>query len=315
MKDWNAKNYLRDVLGNYMATLGQKDSRVVVVNADLMGTCRNRTFVETFPERSFNVGIAEQNLIGFASGLAHEGFKPFAFSMAQFISMRACEQVRTDVAYGNLDVKLITTYAGLSGGISGATHWTIEDIGILTAMPNMVVMEPCDPIQAEKMLDATLADSRPTYIRSTIEPVPSIYDEDYSFEIGKASIVMDGDDGAFLCSGVTVKYAAEAAKRIAEVCGKAVRVVDMHTIKPLDRQAVLEAAETGVLVVAQDHNVIGGLGYHVAAVLAQEGLRVRFRNLGVPDEYAPMAHAPYLYRKYGYDADGLFNTMMDLIGE
>ena len=315
MADWNAKNHLRDVFGNYMVTLGKKDPRVTVVNADLMGTCRNRSFVEAFPERSFNVGIAEQNLISFASGLAHEGMKPYAFSMAQFIAMRACEQVRTDVAYGNLDVKLITTYAGVSGGISGATHWSIEDIGILTAMPNMVVMEPCDPIQAEKMLVATLADSRPTYIRSTIEPVPSIYGEDCPFEIGRANLVMDGRDGAFICSGITVKYAAEAARQIADVCGKHIRVVDMHTIKPLDTQAVLDAAETGAIVVAQDHNVIGGLGYHVAAVLAQAGICVKFRNLGVPDEFAPMAHAPYLYHRYGYDAEGLFHTMMGLIGK
>ena len=144
------KSILRNVMGNYMLALGKKSKKVVVVNADLMGTCRNKSFVEAFPERSFNVGIAEQNLVSFAAGLAHEGFVPYAFSMAQFVSMRACEQVRTDVAYGNLPVRLVTTYAGVSGGISGATHWAVEDCAILSAMPNMTVLEPSDAMRCRQ---------------------------------------------------------------------------------------------------------------------------------------------------------------------
>lgn len=306
--------FLRNVLGEYMLDIGKVDKKVVVVNADLMGTCRNRTFVETYPQRSFNVGIAEQNMISFSAGLAHEGFKAYCFSMAPFITMRACEQCRTDVAYGNLNVRMISTYAGVSGGISGATHWGIEDIAIMRSMPNMVVMEPCDPIQAKKMLDASLLHNGPIYIRSSVEPVPSIYSSQYDFEIGKASVVADGNDGAFICSGITVKYALEAAERINRHCGKSVRVVDMHTIKPIDRDAVISAAATRNVVVAQDHNKIGGLGSAVAEILAEEALSIKFINVGIPDNFIAMAHAPFLYKKFGLNSDGLYEQMIKLIG-
>lgn len=306
--------YLRNVIGEYMVTLGRKDPRVTVVNSDLMGTCRNRTFVEKFPERSFNVGIAEQNMVSFSAGLAHEGFQVYAFSMAPFIAMRACEQCRTDVAYANASVRLMATYAGVSGGISGATHWAVEDCAIMCGMAGMTVMEPCDEIQAKKMLDATLEHTGPIYIRSSVEPVTSVYDDSYEFQIGKASVPLAGNDGAFICGGITVKYALEAANRIREQTGKAIRVVDMHTIKPIDRAAVRSAAETGRIVVAQDHSVIGGLGSAVASVLVEEGIAVKYANVGIPDCFRAMAHAPYLYHEFGFDADGLEAKMLQLLG-
>ena len=306
--------YLRNVIGEYMVTLGQKENRVVIVNSDLMGTCRNGTFVEKFPERSFNVGIAEQNMVSFSAGLAHEGFRVYAFSMAPFISMRACEQCRTDVAYANANVCLLAPYAGVSGGISGATHWAVEDCAIMCSMAGMTVMEPCDEIQAKKMLDATLEHTGPIYIRSSVEPVTSVYDDSYEFQIGKASVPLAGNDGAFICGGITVKYALEAAKRIRENTGKAIRVVDMHTIKPIDRAAVCAAAETGCIVVAQDHSVIGGLGSAVASVLVEEGIAVKYANVGIPDRFRAMAHAPYLYHEFGFDADGLESKMLQLLG-
>ncbi|WP_461811339.1 transketolase family protein [Faecalimonas sp.] len=313
MVDLSQKNFLRDVIGEYMIELGKKDSRVTVVNADLMGTCRNRTFKDMFPERCFNVGIAEQNMISFSAGLAQEGFIPFAFSMAPFISMRACEQCRTDVAYGNLNVRLIATYAGVSGGISGATHWSIEDCAIMGAMPNMAVLEPADPVQAKRMLDASLKYKGPIYIRSSVEPVPNIYDETYSYEIGKASTVLEGNDGTIICSGIVVKYAIEASKTIYQKTGKRIKVVDMHTIKPIDRNIVIESESTGIIIVAQDHNMIGGLGQQVALIIAEEGLHVRFKNIGVKDEFTAMAHAPYLYHKYGYDKEGLENAILEFL--
>ena len=313
MVDLSQKNFLRDVIGEYMVELGRENSRVTVVNADLMGTCRNRTFNDKFPNRCFNVGIAEQNMVSFSAGLAQEGFIPFAFSMAPFISMRACEQCRTDIAYGNLNVRLIATYAGVSGGISGATHWSIEDCAIMSAIPNMVVLEPSDPVQAKRMLDASLEYNGPIYMRSSVEPVPNIYDETYSYELGKASIVMDGNDGTIICSGIVVKYAIEAAMIIYQKIGKRIKVVDMHTIKPIDRKAIIESASTGNIIVAQDHNVIGGLGQQVASIIAEEGLQVRFKNIGIRDEFTAMAHAPYLYHKYGYDKEGLVNTLLSLI--
>lgn len=313
--DFNEKYFLRDIMGAYMLNIGKQNEHIVIVNADLSGTCRNKTFVENFPERSFNVGIAEQNMISFAAGLAHEGLIPYAFSMAPFICMRACEQCRTDIAYANLNVRLMGTYAGLSGGISGATHWSVEDCAIMGSMANMIVLEPCDPIQAKKMLESTLRYNGPIYIRSTVEPVISIYDDSYKYEIGKASVVREGFDGAYIVSGITVKYALEAALRIKNKIGKDIQVIDMHTIKPIDRKAVVEAAKTGNLVVAQDHNKIGGLGYYVAIILAEEKISTNFINLGVEDKFEAMAHAPYLYNKFGYDADGLEKAMINLINK
>lgn len=306
------KSFVRNVIGTYLKELGEKNRKVAVVNADLMGTCRTTDFVKTFPERSFNVGIAEQNMISFAAGLAHEGFIPFAFSMAPFISMRACEQCRTDVAYANANVRLVATYAGCSGGISGATHWGIEDCAILSAMPGMTVVELSDGIQARKLLDASLNYEGPLYIRSSVEAVRDIYNEDYAFEIGKASVVRDGADGTFICAGVTVQYALDAAEIIEEKIGKHIRVVDMHTIKPIDKEAVLDAARTGRIVVAQDHSIIGGLGYAVAAVLAENGIAPQFKILGITDKFVEMGHAPYLYRMFGFDTEGLVQTMLDM---
>ncbi len=309
------KSFLRDVLGEHMRELGQKNSRVVVVNADLMGTCRNKSFVDKFPSRSFNTGIAEQNLISFAAGLAHEGFIPYAFSMAPFISMRACEQCRTDVAYAKLNVRMVATYAGCSGGISGATHWAVEDCAIMTAIPGITVLEPCDAIQAAKMLDATLEYNGPVYIRSGVEAVTNIYDASYEYRIGKATIAKDGDDGAIIASGVVIQYALEASDSIEQKTGKRVRVIDMHTIKPIDREAVISAAETGNVIVAQDHNVIGGLGYAAAAVIAQAGIAVHLKILGVNDKFVSMAHAQFLYHEFGYDSCGIEKTMCAMLSE
>ena len=300
-------------MGNHMIELGKKDNSVVLVNADLMGTCRNKTFVDEFPSRSFNVGIAEQNLVSFSAGLAHEGYKVFAFSMSQFISMRACESVRTDVAYGNLPVTFVTTYAGVSGGISGATHWAIEDCAIVSAMPNMTVFEPSDANQAKKILELSLDYKKPLYIRSSVEAVTDKYSNDCKVNVGGSTLLRQGNDGAFLCSGIVVHYAQEAAEKIAEETGRQIRVVDMYSIKPIDKEAVLSAAKTGTIVVAQDHAIIGGLGTMVAQILAEEGIGIKFKILGIPDYYETMAHAPFLYHKFGYDVDGLKKTMCSFI--
>lgn len=313
--DFSNKVFLRDIMGTYMVELGCKEEKVVIVNADLMGTCRNRTFAEQYSERSFNVGIAEQNMVSFAAGLAHEGYIPYAFSMAPFISMRACEQCRTDVAYAGLNVRLMATYAGCSGGISGATHWSIEDCAIMCGIPAMTVLEPCDEIQAKKMLEATVEYEGPIYIRSSVEPMVAIYEGTDSYQIGKACVVREGTDGTFICAGITVKYALQAAMSIEDSLGKKIRVVDMHTIKPIDRDTVIEAAKTGIIVVAQDHNIYGGLGTYVAQVLAEERIAIPFANIGIPDRFVAMAHAPYLYHQFGYDAEGLKQKMMEFLCE
>ena len=307
-----SKSFLRNVIGEYMTTLGDKDEKVVIVNADLAGTCRNRGFVEKYPKRAFNTGIAEQNMVSFAAGLACEGFTAYAFSMAPFLTMRACEQCRTDVAYGNRNVRLMGVYAGVSGGISGATHWALEDVGIMTSMPGVAVFEVSDANQAKKLLDYSLEYKGPMYIRSSVEPTEDIYDEEIEVKAGGSIIVRQGNDGAILCSGVLVQYALEASHIIENETGKHIRVVDLYSIKPIDRYAVIDAAKTGHVVVAQDHNVAGGLGGIVGTILAEEGLGVRFKTLGVPDQFVAMAHAPYLYKKFGLDSKGLAEAIKNL---
>ena len=307
------KNFLRNIIGDYMTVLGECDDKVVIVNADLSGTCRNREFVNAFPERSFNTGIAEQNLVAFAAGLSCEGFKPYAFSMAPFLTMRACEQVRTDVAYGNRNVKLIGVYAGVSGGISGATHWGIEDVGIMTSIPGIEVYEISDANQAKALLDYSLLHNKPMYIRCSVEPTEDIYDNQIHVEAGGSFRIMEGDDGSILCSGVTVQYAIEAARVIEETTRKKIRVVDMYSIKPIDKMAVIDAAKTGRVIVAQDHNIVGGLGSIVAGVIAEEGLQTRFKILGVPDMFVPMAHAPYLYDKFNINSHGIEEAMREML--
>ena len=290
--DLEEKYSLRDTIGQYMKKLGGENEKVLVVNADLMGTCRNRSFVEAFPERAFNVGIAEQNLVSFSAGLAHEGFIPFAFTMAPFMSMRACEQC---------------------GGISGPTHWGIEDCGIMCSMPNMTVIEVSDPVQAEQVLSASLSYEGPIYIRNGIVPTFRIHGDDYQYRIGRADVIVDGDDGAIICSGTVVQYAVLASLEIRKTCKKQVRVIDMHTIKPIDRRAVIEAAGTGTVLVVQDHNVIGGLGSQVARVIAESGLSARFAIAGIPDTFAVMAHADYLYAEYGMDAAGIKGKILEMM--
>lgn len=309
------KSFLRNVIGEYMTHLGDVNEKVVVVNADLSGTCRNNGFVNKYPNRSFNTGIAEQNMVSFGAGLACEGFVPYVFSMAPFLTMRACEQCRTDVAYGNRNVRMIGVYAGVSGGISGATHWAIEDCGIMTSIPNIAVFEVSDANQAKRLLDFSLEYDGPMYIRCTVEPTLNIYPETVSINKGGSHTIIDGDDGAFLCSGVTVQYAIEASKLISAETGKKIRVVDMYSIKPIDKKAVISAAKTGNIIVAQDHNVYGGLGSIVATVMAEEGLTTKLKILGVKDSFVAMAHAGYLYHHFGIDCDELRKSMLEMLNK
>ncbi len=309
----NRNCYLRDAVGNAILNIGEKNKKIVLVSANVMSSCRVREAIDKYPERVFEVGIAEQDMISFAAGLSKEGFNVYTFTMAPFMSMRACEQVRTDISYNNLNVKMIAPYAGVSGGISGATHWAIEDCAIMSGIPGITILEPSDPLQAKMMIEETENYQGAIYMRIGIEPVFHIYNDNYNYQIGKADYVRNGEDGTFICSGVTVKYAIEAADRIRVEYGKNIRVIDMHTIKPIDKDAVIKAIRTENIIVAQDHNVVGGLGYMVANVIAESGCGVNFKILGIPDEFVTMAHAQFLYHKYGYDADGMYWEMKKML--
>ncbi|MDR1432491.1 MAG: hypothetical protein LBI99_10295 [Propionibacteriaceae bacterium] len=304
---------LRDAVGECIVELGRENPKMVVVVADVATSSRVNPFAAEFPDRFYNVGIAEQSLMSFAAGLAQEGFMPYAFTFAPFAAMRACEQVRDDICYNGLPVRIIGNGAGYSNGESGATHCALEDVAIFTALGNMTVIEPGDPSQIQQVLNATLNWDKPIYIRMGRESTGSLYPAGADFQIGKAGVPKDGDDGAFIAAGIVTHHAVEAAKRLESDFGARVRVVDMHTIKPLDQAAVLSAAKTGHVVAAQDHSVIGGLGSAVGAVLAENGVGIDFKILGCPDHYVPIATPNYLYRLNGYDADGLYETMRRML--
>jgi transketolase len=303
---------MRDVVGNHIIDMGARFPLMAAVSADLNTSFRIKGFFDKYPERSYNIGIAEQNMISFAAGLAHEGFIPFAFTFAPFASLRATEQIRTDVCYSNLPVRIIGSMAGYAGGISGATHCALEDCAIATSFANMTVLEPCDAVEAVRLLDATMQWDGPVYMRFG-RTAGSLYAQGTKFEIGKALVPVEGNDGAFIASGITVTFATEAAKMIKQETGANIRVVDMHTLKPLDTTAVLDAVRTGRVVCAQDHNIIGGLGYAVAAAIAQSGLTCKYTMLGCPDKFVPLATPDFLYRTNEYDAAGLCKHMKALL--
>jgi transketolase len=227
--------------------------------------------------------------------------------------MRACEQVRTDICYSNLPVRIIGNGAGYSNGISGATHCAFEDCAITTSFANMTVIEPGDPFMVVDVLEETMKWEGPIYIRLGREAVAALYPESTEYKIGKALIPRDGDDGAFIAAGIVVHHAIEAAKTIEEETGAKIRVIDMHTIKPIDVEAIIDAAKTGKIICSQDHNIIGGLGYCVAAVLAENGASCEYKILGCPDKFVPIANPEYLYHMNEYDAEGLAKHMKAML--
>ncbi|HVI42129.1 MAG TPA: hypothetical protein VM577_15865, partial [Anaerovoracaceae bacterium] len=198
---------MRDVVGKHMEDMGSRYPNMIVVTADVATSSRVNGFIEKFPERGYNIGIAEQNLMSFSAGMAIEGFIPFAFTFAPFASMRACEQVRTDICYPNLPVRIIGNGAGYSNGFSGVTHCALEDCAIMTSFGNMTVIEPGDPFLVAKVLEATMKWDGPIYIRLGREAVASLYPEDTEYQIGKALFPKDGDDGAFIAAGIVVHHA------------------------------------------------------------------------------------------------------------
>lgn len=303
----------KEAIGAKMLELAEADERVVVVNADLTRSSALDEFAEQYPTRCFNVGIAEQQMASFAAGLAAEGFMPFCFTFGPFLSMRAIEQIRTDVCYPNLPVRFVGANAGYSAGVMGATHCALEDVGILCSISNMTLAEGADPYDAAAILEASLSLSGPLYLRTNREKQGRVLPDGTTFEFGRARILRNGNDGAFLVSGPCVEAALEAANRLAKEEGTQTRVVDLASVRPLDEAAVLDAVGCEHVVVAQDANIRGGLGYQVAAVMAQAGVSCKFRMLGCPDKYVPVATPVYLYHVNGYDADGLTSAMRELL--
>lgn len=295
----------RMAFGHELIEIGKTNENFVVCNADTK-TCGLDKFGQYFPEREFSFGIAEQNLVGGAAGLAACGNKVFLATFAVFASMRACEQVRTFVCYPNLNVTIIGTHAGLQVGGDGATHAAIEDVAIMRSFPNMTVVQPADAVSAKALAHAAVEFNGPLYVRLHRNPVADLYDPNtYRFQWGKANTVVDnGTDLTMIVSGILLKKAVDAAAMLKEQ-GIQVRVLDMATIKPLDQEAVQRAArETGAIMTIEDHTIFGGLGSAVAEEVVKT-CPVPMELVGIQDKFGESGDPELLYRDHGMDVESI----------
>ncbi len=300
MKENNNQRLLhtREAFGQVLIELGAENPNIVVLEADISTSTMTCHFSKEFPDRFFNTGIAEQNEMGIAAGLAASGKIPFVSTYAVFASMRACEQVRTSVAYPRLNVKIAVSHGGLTPGSDGATHQGIETMGIMRTIPNMTVIMPADAVAVKKLVKAAAEFDGPVYLQFTRDPLPVLYEDNMNFEIGKSIELKDGGDISLIAVGDMVAKALKAAD-ILEADGIAARVIDMHTIKPRDEEAVLKAArETGGIVTVEDHNIINGLGSAVAEVIVEKIL-VPVERVGIRDTFAESGDYEALLCKYG----------------
>ena len=287
-------------------------SDVVVLDADLSKSTKTSEFAKTFPTRFFNMGIAEQNLIGAACGLATAGKIPFASTFAMFATGRGFEIIRNSVCYPNLNVKICATHAGISVGEDGASHQSVEDIAIMRSIPNMTVLVPCDAIETEKMIFEIVKYNGPVYVRLGRSAVPQIFGEDYDFEIGKGVILREGSDATIIACGMMVNEAINASKLLKEE-GINVRVINMSTIKPIDKEVIIESAKkTGAIVTVEEHSVIGGLGSAVSDVVS-ENYPVLVKKIGINDVFGQSGKPKQLMEEYGLTVENIINKVKEAI--
>jgi len=291
----------RDSYGNALVELGNVHENVVVLDADLAGATKSGTFKKVFPNRHFNCGIAECNMVDVGAGLSTMGLVPFVSTFAMFAAGRAYEQVRNTIGYPHLNVKICATHGGISVGEDGASHQCCEDFALMRTIPGMTVMCPSDDVEARKMVHAAYEMEGPVYIRFGRAATPVYHDESYDFTVGKGEVIQDGIDVAIIATGILVPEAIEAGKQLADM-GIRARVINMATIKPLDEDLVIQAArECGKIVTVEEHNILGGLGEAVAAVLA-EHVPVPVHRIGVRDAFGHSGPAAELLKQFGLTA-------------
>ena len=294
----------RDAYGQALAELGAINDKVVVLDADLSKSTKTNDFKKLFPERFFNIGIAEQNLMGTAAGFAATGKIPFASSFAVFAVGRAYDQIRNSIAYPRLNVKIAATHAGLTVGEDGGSHQMLEDIALMRAVPNMTVIVPADGVETRQAVLAAAAYDGPVYIRLGRPKVPVLLGEDYEFEIGKGVVLRDGSDVTLVATGIMVSKAVEAAEALATE-GVTAAVVNISTIKPLDDAVLVAMAQkTGAVVTCEEHNIYGGLGSAVAEVLV-ENCPVPMARVGVEDSFGESGLPDQLLEKYGLTVENI----------
>ncbi len=311
IKEEKDKLATRDGYGKALLELGKINPNVVALDADLSDSTRSEYFAKQFPERFFSMGIAEQNMIGAAAGFAFSGKIPYASTFAIF-SERSYEFVRNIISRNKLNVKITGSHSGIITGEDGKSAQAIEDIAIYRVLPNMVVLQPSDFVEAEKMVFALADYKGASYMRMHRNPLPAIHDSNYKFEIGKGEILLKGEDAVIFATGTLVHETLKAAK-ILEDKNIKVYVVNIHTIKPLDNNLVIELAKkTNCVITAEDHNVIGGLGSAIAEVLG-ENHPCLIKRIGVQDRYAESGKPDELYKKYGLDAESIVEEVMKVV--
>lgn len=299
----------RESYGNALVEVGKEHEDLIVLDADLAGATKTNIFKKAFPERHWDIGIAEANMTGIAAGLATCGKVPFISSFAMFAAGRNFEQVRNSIGYPHLNVKIGATHAGISVGEDGATHQCLEDIALMRTIPGMVVINPADDVEARAAVHAAYDHVGPVYLRFGRLPVPVFNDEaTYKFEIGKGVVLKEGTDVTIFATGLCVKEALEAEKLLA-ADGIHAEIINIHTIKPIDRELVVASAKkTGKVVTVEEHSVIGGLGSAVCDVLCEEA-PTRVLKIGVNDVYGESGPALELLHKYELDGEGIYKKV------
>ena len=302
----------RDAYGETLAELGAENANIVVLDADLSGSTKTGIFAKKFPERFFNMGIAEANMVGTAAGLASIGKVPFLSTFAIFAAGRAWEQIRQAVAYPKANVKIVATHGGVTVGEDGGSHQSVEDIAIMRAIPNMTVIVPADGEETKGAIRAAAAYKGPVYVRLGRNKVPTVFPAGHKFEIGKGCQLVDGSDLTFVTTGLMTAQAVIAAERL-KAEGISARVVHIGTIKPLDKELLLQAAEeTGAIITAEEHSVVGGLGGAVAELLGEE-CPTLMKRVGIHDRFGTSGKSEELLKYFGLNAETLVEEAREIV--
>lgn len=310
----NSNIEVRQVLADELGKIMEKDERIVVIDSDLARANGTLSLRDKFPERAFDVGIAEQNMAAVAAGMASYGFIPFIGSFTPFATRRICDQITISIAYAKRNVKIIGSDPGITAELNGGTHMSMEDMGVLRSIPTMTIFEPVDAVQLKKALPQIIEHDGPVYIRLFRKAAPIVFDENYEFNLFKADILKEGKDVTLFATGIMVKEALDAVE-ILKSEGIDAEVINIHTIKPIDKETIVASAKkTGAVVTCENHNVVGGLKAAVAEVLIEE-CPVPLKAIGVQDHFGEVAMMDYLKKKYKMTAQDIANAAKEVVAK
>lgn len=305
---------MRKVLANELEKIMESNERIAVINADLAKAHSNIYIQEKYPDRAFNVGVAEQNMASVAAGLSAYGFIPFIYSFASFASRRMCDQISLSISHAKQNVKIIGSEPGITAEILGATHSALDDIGVLRSIPDIVIYEPVDKIQLLQAIPQIINHNGPVYVRLVRKSVPDIFDENYKFDLFKADIIKEGKDVTIMATGIMVEEALKAYD-ILKLEGIEAEIINVHTIKPIDKNTILNSVtKTGCAVTCENHSLIGGLRSAVAEILIENKL-VPLKGIGVNDHFSEVGHREYLKEKFGLTSSDIVRAAKEAIAK